>query len=137
LRAALYLYDFVSMLGDKTAVATIAVRDIDTAKKFYEGTLGLRPSSHQEEGSLSYDTGGATLFVYPSRYAGTNQATALTWIVDDVEGLVKALGAKGVVFEHYDDLPDTKRVGDVHIAGGKKLAWFKDPDGNIHALAQG
>ena len=125
------------MLSDANAVATLAVKDIEAAKKFYEGTLGLRPSAHQEEGTLSYDTGGATIFVYPSSYAGTNEATGLTWIVDDVDGLVKALAAKGVVFEHYDDLPDTKRVGDVHIAGNKKLAWFKDPDGNIHALAQG
>ena len=123
------------MLGDKNAVATIAVKDIDVAKKFYEGTLGLKPTPDQEPGTLSYQTGGATIFVYPSRYAGTNQATALTWIVDDVESIVAHLTASGVKFEHYD-LPETKRTGDIHEAGGKKLAWFKDPDGNIHALAQ-
>jgi len=123
------------MLGDKDAIATIAVKDIDVARKFYEGTLGLRPSAQQEEGTLSYQTARATLFVYPSQYAGTNQATALTWIIDDVEGLVQALREKGVTFEHYDDLPDTTRQGDIHVGCGKKLAWFKDPDGNIHALA--
>lgn len=123
------------MLGDKDAIATLAVRDIDVAKKFYEGTLGLKPSAHQEMGTLSYETKGATIFVYPSQYAGTNQATALTWIVDDVERTVAGLREKGVVFEHYDNLPDTKVVGDIHVAGNKKLAWFKDPDGNIHALA--
>ncbi len=123
------------MLGDKDAIATIAVKDIDVAKKFYEGSLGLHPSAHQEPGTLSYQTAKATIFVYPSQYAGTNEATAITWIVDDVEGMVKALREKGVAFEHYD-LPDTKVVGDIHIAGGQKLAWFKDPDGNIHALAE-
>jgi catechol 2,3-dioxygenase-like lactoylglutathione lyase family enzyme len=123
------------MLGDKDAIATIAVKDIDVARKFYEGSLGLRPSAHQEPGTLSYQTAKATIFVYPSQYAGTNEATAITWIVDDVEAMVKALREKGVTFEHYD-LPDTKVVGDIHVAGGQKLAWFKDPDGNIHALAE-
>lgn len=122
------------MLGDKDAIVTLAVKDIDVAKKFYEGTLGLHPSRDQEEGTLSYQTAKSTIFVYPSQYAGTNQATAVTWIVDDIDGVVKALNAKGVKFEHYDNLPDTKVEGDIHVAGGQKLAWFKDPDGNIHAL---
>jgi hypothetical protein len=43
---------------------------------------------------------------------------------------VRALKDKGVEFEHYD-MPDTKRVGDVHVSGEMKVAWFKDPDGNI------
>jgi len=123
------------MLGDKAAAATIAVKDIDVAKKFYEGALGLRPTPDQEEGSLSYQTTKGTIFVYPSAYAGTNQATALTWLVDDVDSEVKDLKAKGVTFEHYDFLPDTKLVGDVHVSGDRKLAWFKDPDENIHAIA--
>lgn len=124
------------MLGDKHAVATIAVKDIDVAKKFYEGTLGLKPSQHQEPGALSYDTPKATIFIYPSQFAGTNQATALTWLVEDVEKIVAALRDKGITFEHYDDLPDTRRAGDLHISGDNKIAWFKDPDGNIHALAE-
>ena len=125
------------MLGRHTAIATLAVKDIDAAQKFYEQTLGLSPTEDQEPGTLSYKSGGATIFVYPSQYAGTNEATALTWIVDDVEAVVAGLKSKGVTFEHYPDLPDTKVVGDVHVSGDKKLAWFKDPDGNIHALAEG
>ena len=128
---------FAVMLGDKVAIATLAVKDLDAAKKFYEDVLSLHPTPHQEPGTLSYETAGATLFVYPSQYAGTNQATALTWIVGDVDGIVTALAAKGVVFEHYDDLPETKRMGDVHVSGERRLAWFKDPDGNIHALTNG
>ena len=68
--------------------------------------------------------------MYRSTFAGTNKATALTWAVDDVEEIVRTLKAKGVTFEHYD-LPQTKREGDVHVAGEHKIAWFKDPDGNI------
>jgi hypothetical protein len=73
------------------------------------------------------------VLVYHSQYAGTNKATAATWMVDDVEGHAKDLKAKGVKFEHYD-LPGMTRKGDVHVAGTMKAAWFKDPDGNILAL---
>jgi hypothetical protein len=68
--------------------------------------------------------------VYRSRFAGTNKATALTWTVDDVEDVVRTLKGKGVKFEHYD-MPGMKHDGDVHVAGELKVAWFKDPDGNI------
>jgi hypothetical protein len=69
--------------------------------------------------------------VYRSKYAGTNQATALTWVVgDEVENVVESLKAKGISFEHYD-MPDITREGEVHIGGNMKVAWFKDPDGNI------
>jgi len=47
-----------------------------------------------------------------------------------VEDVVRTLKSKGVKFEHYD-LPETKREGDIHVAGDIKVAWFKDPDGNI------
>ena len=123
------------MLGDKDAVATIAVKDLEVARKFYEGTLGLKPAEEQEPGSLTLKSGSSSIFLYESQYAGTNQATALTWGDVDVDGIVNALRAKGVRFEHYDDLPDTTREGDVHVGGGLRLAWMKDPDGNVLALA--
>lgn len=123
------------MLGDKTAKATIGVRNIEAARRFYEDKLGLKPLPEQEPGALFYKAGGSTIFVYESQYAGTNKATAVTWDVGkDVDGLVQALKAKGVTFEKYD-LPHTTREGDVHVAGKLRLAWFKDPDGNIHGLA--
>jgi hypothetical protein len=71
------------------------------------------------------------LNVYTSQEAGTNKATAVTWAVgDQVKDVVRALKAKGVAFEHYD-MPDTTLQGDIHVAGDMKVAWFKDPDGNI------
>ena len=60
----------------------------------------------------------------------TGVGLALTWAVDDVEDVVRTLKTKGVTFEHYD-LPETRREGDVHVSGDIKVAWFKDPDGNI------
>ena len=122
------------MLGDTVAVATVAVKDIKAARKFYEGTLGLKVVEGGQPSVLSFKTGGATLLVYESQYAGTNKATAATWPVGaDIESLVQALKDKGVAFEHYD-FPGMARQGDLHVAGGMKVAWFKDPDGNIHSL---
>jgi catechol 2,3-dioxygenase-like lactoylglutathione lyase family enzyme len=119
------------MLGNKDAVATVAVRNLQSARKFYEGTLGLKPVDAEGEELIVFKSGNSTLNVYRSQYAGTNRATAVTWLVgDDVESVVRALTAKGVTFEHYD-MPDMTREGDIHVSGDMKVAWFKDPDGNI------
>ena len=118
------------MLRDMDAVATLAVKDLDAAGRFYEKTLGLSRAGDPEEESLVFESGDTTINVYRSNFAGTNKATALTWAVDDVEDVVQTLKSKGVRFEHYD-LPETRREGDVHVSGDLKVAWFKDPDGNI------
>ena len=118
------------MLRDMDAVATLAVKDLDAAGRFYEQTLGLSRAGDQDEESLVFESGDTTINVYRSTFAGTNKATALTWAVDDVEDVVRTLKTKGVKFEHYD-LPETRREGDVHVSGDLKVAWFKDPDGNI------
>ena len=118
------------MLGNRDAVANVATKDMARAKKFYESTLGLVPVGSQGDEVVVFKSGNSTLNLYRSRYAGTNQATAVTWLVDDVEREVRELKEKGVVFEHYQ-LPDTKVEGDVHVSGDMKVAWFKDPDGNI------
>jgi catechol 2,3-dioxygenase-like lactoylglutathione lyase family enzyme len=118
------------MLGNRNAVANIAVRNLATARQFYEGTLGLRPVDAEGEEVIIFRSGDSTINVYRSQYAGTNKATAVTWTVGDVEGVVRALRDKGVKFEHYDT-PEAKLEGDVHVFGDMHVAWFKDPDGNI------
>lgn len=122
------------MLGDKEATASLGVKNIEAARRFYEGTLGLKKLPSEERGALVYKAGSSTILVYESQYAGTNKATAVTWDVGkDVDGVMKALGAKGVTFEKYD-MPGTTREGNIHVQGKRRLAWFKDLDGNIHAL---
>jgi len=124
------------MLGSKDAVANLAVKSMETARKFYEGTLGLSQVGAEGQELIVYKSGSSTINVYRSKYAGTNKAT-VTWVVgDELEGVVRALKAKGVIFEHYD-LPDMTREGDVHVAGDMKVAWFKDPDGNILNIVSG
>jgi catechol 2,3-dioxygenase-like lactoylglutathione lyase family enzyme len=124
----------LAMLNHHDAVATLAVRNITIARHFYESTLGLTVSAADGDDVLAFRSGQSTIFVYRSEYAGTNEATALTWPVGDkVDVMVRALKAKGVHFEHYE-LPQTHIEGDVHVAGERRIAWFKDPDGNIHSL---
>ena len=120
------------MLSDKDAIATVAVRNLETARKFYQDTLGLTKVMENEE-VLAFKTGKTTLFVYRSPYAGTNKATAVTFVAHEVEDLVRTLKSRGVAFDHYD-LPNLTRHGDLHVAGPMKVAWFKDPDGNIFSL---
>ena len=121
------------MLGNSDAIATIAVKNIQTAKRFYEESLGFKPLPSEQPEVLNYRSGNSTVLVYKSEFAGTNQATTATWSVDDTEAEVRQLKAKGVVFEHYD-FPGMKLEGDVHVMGDMKAAWFKDPDGNILAI---
>jgi catechol 2,3-dioxygenase-like lactoylglutathione lyase family enzyme len=124
------------MLGDTDAIATVAVKDLKAAKKFYESTLGFKPVPSGQPEVANYKSGKCTLLVYQSQFAGTNKATAVTWTVDDTEAEVRALKKKGVSFEHYD-FPGMTLKGDVHVMGEMKAAWLKDPDGNILAIVGG
>jgi catechol 2,3-dioxygenase-like lactoylglutathione lyase family enzyme len=125
----------VKMLGDKDAIATVAVKDLKAAAEFYESTLGLKRLASEGEEAVSFRSGNSTVLVYRSQYAGSNKATAVTWAVgEELDAIVAALKAKGVSFEHYD-LPGLRREGDIHIGGEMRVAWLKDPDGNILSLA--
>lgn len=120
------------MLSDNTAIATVGVKNLEKAKEFYERTLGLTTVMENDE-VLTFKSGASTLFVYRSPYAGTNEATAVTFVTEEVDDLVRTLKGRGVAFEHYD-LPKMTRQGDIHVAGPMRTAWFKDPDGNIFSL---
>lgn len=125
------------MLNDKQPVATVAVSDLQVARRFYEDKLRLTPPTDSDPHMVAYPCGGSSLFVYQSEYAGTNKATSVTWNVgSDLTEIVRKLGAKGVAFESYD-FPGVTKEGDIHIFGQIRNAWFKDPDGNIHALVDG
>ena len=122
------------MLGNNKAVANLAVKDLEVATKFYENTLGLTPVHEEQKELVVFRSGTSEINVYRSDYAGTNKATAVTWTVDNVKEEVANLKSKGVVFEHYD-MPGMTRDGDVYSSGDMKVAWFKDPDGNILNVA--
>jgi len=122
------------MLRDATVQPMLPVKDMDAATKFYAETLGLEQAGGQPGVAVIYRTGNSTLCVYRSEFAGTNKGTAALWELDDVEGTAKELKARGVTFERYDDLPGLSREGDVYRAGNFRVAWFKDPAGNILSI---
>src|SRR5687768_9621246 len=100
------------MLANKDAVATVAVRDLPEAAKFYEEVLGLVSLGAQGDEARTFRSGIASVMVYRSEFAGTNRATGITWNVgDDLEAIVAELKSKGVSFEHYD-LPGLTVKGD-------------------------
>ncbi len=120
------------MLGTRNAVANLAVSDIDRARDFYTGTLGLEEIDREGDDYFTLKSGDSNISVYRSDFAGTNKATAVSWEVDDIEREVDELKGKGIMFEHYDMEGLTER-GDLYVdeGAGYKVAWFKDPDGNI------
>jgi catechol 2,3-dioxygenase-like lactoylglutathione lyase family enzyme len=123
------------MLNSKDVVATIAVKDLQTARHFYEDKLDLTQAESDGENYISYESGETNVLVYQSKFAGGYKATVATWAVgDEIEDIVKTLKKRGVSFQHYDNLPGTKREGDIHMAEGMKMAWVADPDGNIICL---
>ena len=119
------------MLANKDAMATIAVKKLETAKQFYQQKLGFSATGTEGPGVVTLRSGNSTIVVYESPFAGTNKATSATWGVgEELDSIVRTLKTAGVPFEHYD-LPGMRREGDVHMAGDFKAAWFKDPDSNI------
>jgi catechol 2,3-dioxygenase-like lactoylglutathione lyase family enzyme len=125
------------MLGTTQALATVAVRDLEQAERFYSETLGLAVTHREGSEAINFGDGAASLLVYRSEFAGTNKATAVTWIAgENLAAIVEQLDAKGVHFEHYD-MPGMQRNGHIHSAEGMSVAWFTDPEGNIHSLVSG
>lgn len=119
------------MLKDKSSAAIVAVSDLDRARGFYRDKLGLDLEDESMGQVLTFRTGDTKLIVYRSDFAGTNKANAVVWGVgDEIDAIVADLQAKGVAFEHYN-MPGLKLDGDIHVDGGMKTVWLKDPDGNV------
>jgi len=114
--------------------AYISVSDLSRARNFYEKTLGLAPKE-EYAGGVIYECGGAEVFMYPTKNAGTSKASQAFWQVRDVEAEVADLKARGVVFEEYD-MPGIRMKNSIATGGGAKTAWFKDTEGNILAVSQ-
>ena len=122
------------MLSTAPIRAYIPVTDIARARRFYEEKVGLTPKE-EFAGGVVYECGGAEVFMYPTPNAGTSKASQAFWQVDDIEGEVAELKARGVVFEEYD-LPGVTMRNGIATGGGAKTAWFKDTEGNILAVSQ-
>jgi len=122
------------MLGNAFVAATLPAEDLARAVKFYTEKLGLKKLDSPEEGSVVLEAGkGSQIFMY-QRARTKAEHTAATFYLDDLEGTVKALTAKGVKFEQYD-FPNFK-TNELGIAGTAEaqVAWLTDPEGNIIAF---
>ncbi len=122
------------MFEGRRCAAMLPASDIERAKSWYADHLGLKPT-YEDQGGVQYTTGDGTEFwVYPSQFAGTNQATAMGFMAKDLSAEMDDLKSRGVTFQEYD-IPGVKTVGGVAEFGeGERGAWFKDSEGNIIAL---
>jgi catechol 2,3-dioxygenase-like lactoylglutathione lyase family enzyme len=123
------------MLGDKSVVTFIVTKDADKARQFYEGTLGLR-FVEDTPFALLFDVNGIQLRVTRVEELTPSPHTVLGWDVGDVPGAVRGLVAKGVTFERYEGFGQDDD-GIWSSPDGIKVAWFKDPDGNLLSVSQG
>jgi hypothetical protein len=122
------------MLTDLPVQTSIPVSDLARAQKFYMDTLELKFIGDRG-GGPSYECGGSVFVLVVNANGITGQYSLITWLTGDIASEVASLRAKGVVFEDYD-LPFLKTVDGIGTLGADKIAWFKDSEGNILALAQ-
>ena len=127
----------MSLRGYKV-VARLSVSDMECAREFYEGKLGLSVAIDSGDNVAYRCAEGSVLHVYLSpEHAGKSMATLASWYVDDVEGVVDELTSKGVAFEHHDvGAIITDEKGIATFEGGAEVAYFRDPDGNTLSIAK-
>ena len=123
------------MCKEAETFCSFSVNDLKKAKDFYGGTLGLDVSETKEGLELSLE--GNSVFIYTKPNHAPASFTVLNFSVDDIEEAVAVLDRLGLPREHYD-LPDLKTDNQGIMRGpGPKIAWFKDPAGNILSVIQG
>jgi catechol 2,3-dioxygenase-like lactoylglutathione lyase family enzyme len=122
------------MLDRCKVISFLPTRDGRRARAFYETTLGLRVQS-DDDFALVLDAGGTTVRIQKVASFAPHPFTALGWEVTDIDRAVEQLGGAGVAFEHFAGLDQDER-GIWRAPGGTRVAWFKDPDGNVLSLTQ-
>ncbi len=123
------------MLGEWPFYANIPVKDLQEARRFYEDVLGATPMHEVDTEIIIYETGGVRFAIYPTQDAGRAQHTLGSFIVEDIEARVAELRSLGVTFEEYD-MPGLKTENGIAQSGPDKVAFFKDPDGNILSVVE-
>jgi catechol 2,3-dioxygenase-like lactoylglutathione lyase family enzyme len=125
----------VSALSASAIVAFVGISDRVRARTFYADTLGLALVS-EDDFAIVFDANGTMLRVTPvGKKVVPAGYTVLGWAVADIGASVAELSARGVVFERFPGLPQGEN-GVWNAPGGAKVAWFKDPDGNILSVSQ-
>jgi catechol 2,3-dioxygenase-like lactoylglutathione lyase family enzyme len=121
------------MLGSLNIVAFIPTKDADKSRAFYEGVLGLR--FIKDDGfAMVFDANGIMVRIARAQFTPA-QFTVLGWQVTEIEKIVAGLQAKGVTFERFGFF-EQDALGIWTAPTGDKVAWFKDPDGNVLSVSQ-
>jgi catechol 2,3-dioxygenase-like lactoylglutathione lyase family enzyme len=127
------------VITNARAVPIIPVSNLEKGIEFYEGKLGLpverRVDDLPQNRLARFRVGDTFLDIYESVGAGQSRATLMSFEVEDIEETVADMRSRGVTFEEYD-MPGLKTENGIATTGEEKGAWFKDPDGNILAVAQ-
>lgn len=123
------------MLTHSKAFSSFSVNDLQKAKKFYSETLGVTVKDNPMGLIELHFENGANVLVYPKPDHEAATYTVLNFPVDDIEKTVDGLSNKGVTFEQYKEL-QTDAKGISHNPQGPKIAWFKDPAGNILSVLE-
>jgi len=125
-----------SILGGSELVAFAPTTDPAKARAFYEGILGLRLVADEKPFALVFDANGTMLRVTTVHELKAQQFTILGWQVADIEATVDRLSAAGVTFERFKGMNDGDPRGIWNSPGGARVAWFKDPDGNVLSVTE-
>ncbi|HMG84540.1 MAG TPA: VOC family protein [Terracidiphilus sp.] len=125
-----------SILGGQKLVAFAPTIDPERARAFYEGVLGLRLVADEKPFALVFDANGTMLRVTTVPELKPDSFTVLGWDVDDIEGTVDRLVSAGVVFNRYKGVNDGDPRGIWNSPSGARVAWFKDPDGNVLSVTE-
>jgi len=124
-------------LSDHRVEVVIAVSDLERAKGFYGGQLGLADGEEEEQGVRYPCADGTRVFVYLSPdNAGKSPATVAGFFVDDLDETIDQLASRGVVFEQYDQPGIRTDERGVFHDGHFRAVWVKDPDGNTMAISE-
>lgn len=123
------------MVGATRMFGSFSVDDIDTARRFYGDTLGMRVSAGGEHGPLwLHGTGGHDTLLYLKHDHVPAAFTVLNFSVDSIEQAVDELAAQGVRFERYESLETDDRG--IYRGPGRAVAWFTDPAGNVLSVVE-
>ncbi len=122
------------MMRNNNIVAFVPTTDAAQARSFYHSILGL-PVLSEDQFAIALDANGVMLRLVKLQDFTPAKFTILGWEVPNIEESVSELGEKGVVFENYG-LENQDSRGIWRAPGGAKVAWFKDPTGNVLSLTQ-
>ncbi len=124
-----------SRLGNYDIIGFVSIVDVDRAKRFYRDTLGLRLVSEEPPFALVFDANGIMLRLAMVKEFPPAHGTVLGWNVPDIAATVKELKEAGVHFERFEGMQQDE-LGIWASPSGARVAWFKDPDGNILSVTE-